>query len=167
MVDMRAAAPPLLPIFRSRLQGELLALALVDPSRQWTIDELARRTGEPYQTVAAEVRRLQEAELLVATTVGRTKLLSANEANVYLPPLAQLAIMAFGPPLVIGEEFGSVDGIEAIYIYGSWAARQRGEPGPTPNDIDVLVIGRPDRDEIYDAAQRAQRRLGREVNVTQ
>ena len=79
----------------------------------------------------------------------------------------QLAIMAFGPPLVIGEEFGSVDGIEAIYIYGSWAARQRGEPGPTPNDIDVLVIGRPDRDEIYDAAQRAQRRLGREVNVTQ
>ena len=89
-VDKRAAAPPLLPIFRSRLQGELLALALVDPSRQWTIDELARRTGEPYQTVAAEVRRLQEAELLVATTVGRTKLLSANEANVYLPPLAQL-----------------------------------------------------------------------------
>ncbi len=167
LVDMRAAAPPLLPIFRSRLQGELLALTLVDPSRQWTIDELARRTGEPYQTVAAEVRRLQEAEMLVATTVGRTKLLSANEANVYLPPLAQLAIMAFGPPLVIGEEFGSVDGVEAIYIYGSWAARQHGEPGPTPNDIDVLVIGRPDRDEIFDAAQRAQGRLGREVNVTQ
>ena len=28
------------------------------------------------------------------------------------------------------------------------------------------AIGRPDRDEIYEAAQRAQRRLGREVNVT-
>ena len=164
---MRAPAPPLLPIFRSQLQGELLALILVDSARQWTIDELADRTGEPYQTVATEVRRLQEAELLVATTIGRTKLLSANEANPYLRPLSQLAIMAFGPPLVIGEEFSSVDRIEAIFIYGSWAARYEGEPGAAPNDIDVLVVGRPDRDDLYDAAQRAQQRLGCEVNVTQ
>jgi predicted nucleotidyltransferase len=145
----------------------LLALVLADPARQWTVDELADRTGEPYQTVATEVRRLQEAELLEATPVGRTKLLSANEASPYLRPLSQLAMMAFGPPIVIGEEFTSVDGIEAIYIYGSWAARYQGEPGPAPNDIDVLVIGRPDRDEVYDAARRAQQRLGREVNVTQ
>lgn len=164
---MRATAPPLLPIFRSQLQGELLALVLADPARQWTIDELAERTGEPYQTVATEVRRLQDADLLVATTVGRTKLLSANEASPYRQPLSQLATMAFGPPLVIGEEFATIDGIETIYIYGSWAARYQGEPGPAPNDIDVLVIGRPDRDEVYDAARRAQQRLGREVNVTQ
>ncbi len=164
---MRAPAPPVLPIFRSQLQGELLALVLAEPSRQWTIDELSERTGEPYQTVATEVRRLQEAELLVATTIGRSKLLWANEANPYLRPLSQLVTMAFGPPLVIGEEFERVDGIEAIYIYGSWAARYLGEPGASPNDIDVLVIGRPDRDDVYDAAQRAQRRLGREVNVTQ
>ena len=164
---MRATAPPLLPIFRSRVQGELLALVLSDPPRQWTLDELAERTGQPYQTVATEVRRLHEADLLEATTIGRTKLLSANEANPYLQPLSQLATMAFGPPIVIGEEFASVDDIEAIYVYGSWAARYQGEPGPTPNDIDVLVIGRPDRDEVYDAARRAQQRLGREVNVTQ
>jgi predicted nucleotidyltransferase len=164
---MRAPAPPLLPIFRSQLQGELLALVLADPARQWTIDELAERTGEPYQTVATEVRRLEEAELLEATTVGRTKLLSANEASPYLRPLSQLATMAFGPPTVIGEEFATIDGIETIYIYGSWAARYQGQRGPAPNDIDVLVIGRPDRDEVYDAARRAQQRLGREVSVTQ
>ncbi len=164
---MRVAAPPLLPIFRSQLQGELLALVLADPTRVWTIDELVERTGEPYQTVATEVRRLHAADLLSVSTVGRTKLLSANEANPYLRPLSQLAIMAFGPPLVIGEEFASVDGIEAIYLYGSWAARYHGEPGGAPNDIDVLVVGRPDRDDVYDAARRSQQRLGREVNVTQ
>jgi predicted nucleotidyltransferase len=164
---VRATAPPLLPIFRSQPQGELLALVLVDPSRRWTVDELADRTGQPYQTVATEVRRLQAAGLLTATTVGRTKLLTVDEANPYVPPLTQLAIMAFGPPLVIGEEFASVEAIESISIYGSWAARYNGEPGPPPNDIDVLVIGRPDRDDVFAAAQRAQRRLGREVNVTQ
>jgi predicted nucleotidyltransferase len=162
-----AEAPPLLPIFRSRLQGEVLALTLPDPDREWTVDELAERTDEPYQTVAAEVRRLQRADLLTATTVGRTKLLTANRDSPYLRPLAELATMAFGPPTVIAEEFDRVDGIDAIYIYGSWAARYEGEPGPSPKDIDVLVLGKPDRDDVFDAAQRAQRRLGREVNLTQ
>jgi hypothetical protein len=164
---MPAEAPSALPIFRSRLQGELLALVLADASRRWTIDELARRTVQPYQTVATEVRRLQQAGLIRASTVGRSKLVWADETNPYVGPLRQLATMAFGPPLVLGEEFATVDGIESIYVYGSWAARHRGEPGPPPNDIDVLVIGRPDRDDVYAAARRAERRLGREVNVTQ
>ena len=163
---MRVAAPPLLPIFRSRLQGELLALVLVDPSRSWTIEELADRTGHPYQTVATEVRRLQDVQLVRIQTVGRTKLLSANESNPHVRPLTQLVLMSFGPPLVISEEFGTVSRIEQLMIYGSWAARYEGEVGPVPNDIDLLVIGRPDRDEVHEAALRAQQRLGREVNVT-
>lgn len=164
---MPAEAPPLLPVFRSRLQGEILALMLPDPDREWTVDELAERTGEPYQTVAAEVRRLQSAEVLDARTVGRTKMLSASRESPYLRPLSQLATMAFGPPTVIADEFGPVDGIEAVFIYGSWAARYEGQPGPSPKDIDVLVLGKPNRDEVFDAARRAERRLGREVNVTQ
>ena len=163
---MRVAAPPLLPIFRSRLQGELLALVLVDPSRSWTIEELSDRTGHPYQTVATEVRRLQDVQLVHIDIVGRTKLLSANESNPYVRPLTQLVLMSFGPPLVIAEEFGTVRRIEQLMIYGSWAARYEGEAGPVPNDIDLLVIGRPDRDEVHEAALRAQQRLGREVNVT-
>jgi predicted nucleotidyltransferase len=36
-------------------------------------------------------------------------------------------------------------GIEAAAIFGSWAARAAGEAGPSPVDVDLLVIGRPDR----------------------
>lgn len=55
--------------------------------------------------------------------------------------------------------------MEEAYIYGSWAARYRGEAGPIPNDIDVLVIGDVDEDEVFDAARDVERVLGREVNV--
>jgi predicted nucleotidyltransferase len=164
---VRVAPPPLLPIFRSRLQGELLALILTSSEHRWTIDELARRTGEPYQTIATEVRRLHDSGILKVATVGRTKLLTPNEQSPYVRPLTDLVAIAFGPPIVIAEEFSTVDNVEEIYIYGSWAARFTGEPGPQPNDVDVLVIGRPDRDDVHDAAQRAHHRLAREVNVTQ
>ena len=163
---VRAAAPALLPVFRSRLQGEVLALVLADPGVEWTVDDLARRTGQPYQTVGSEVRRLQDAELVVARSVGRTKLVRANEDSPYFRPLAQLAVMSFGPPLVVGEEFWSLEGVSQVIIYGSWAARYAGESGPAPHDVDVLLIGAPDRDDSYEAARRAEERLGREVNVT-
>jgi hypothetical protein len=163
---MRAAAPALLPVFRSRLQGEVLALVLADPGVEWTVDQLAARTGQPYQTIGSEVRRLQDSDLLVARSVGRTKLVRANEDSPYFRPLAQLAVMSFGPPLVIGEEFGSLPDASQVFIYGSWAARYAGEVGPAPHDVDVLIVGAADRDAAYDAARRAEQRLGREVNVT-
>lgn len=153
-------------MFRSRLQGELLALVLADPSRSWTVDALSQRTGHPYQTVATEVRRWEDIGVILVSLVGRTKLLRTNIDNPYVRPLTELALMAFGPPLVIAEEFEPVAGVERLFIYGSWAARYEGEPGPTPNDVDVLVVGRVNRDDVYAAAQRAQGRLGREVNTT-
>jgi predicted nucleotidyltransferase len=162
---VRTETPALLPVFRSRLQGELLALVLADPDAEWTVDDLAERTGHPYQTVANEVRRLQAADIVLARFIGRSKLLRANTGSPYFRPLAQLALMAFGPPLVVEEEFTPVDGIERIFIFGSWAARYAGESGPAPRDVDVLLVGAPDRDAAYEATRRAERRLGREVNI--
>jgi hypothetical protein len=139
---------------------------LSDPAVEWTVEELARRTGHPRQTVGNEVRRLEGAGLLLARAIGRTKLLKANAGSPYFEPLARLALMSFGPPLVIAQEFGGLRGVQRVFIYGSWAARYAGERGPAPHDVDVLVIGTADRDDVYEAARRAGQRLGREVSTT-
>jgi hypothetical protein len=39
------------------------------------------------------------------------------------------------------------------------------EPGPVPNDIDVLVVGDADRGAVYAASDRAQERIGMPVNA--
>lgn len=39
-----------------------------------------------------------------------------------------------------------------------------GRGGAPPHDIDVLVVGDVDRADVYEAAEQAQERLGREVN---
>ena len=163
---MRTSAPPLLPVFRSRLVGDLLALLLLDPDRRWATDELAERTGSAYPTLTRELRRLGEAGLLTTESVGRSNLWRANDRNPYFRPLSQLVAASFGPPQVLAEEFRDVTRVDDLYIYGSWAARAAGEPGPTPGDVDVLVLGRPTRVAVFDAARRAEQRLGHEVNPT-
>jgi len=57
-----------------------------------------------------------------------------------------------------------VSGAEKVLIFGSWAARYAGVAGPPPQDIDVLVVGKVDRADVYDAADRSHVRLGIEVN---
>jgi hypothetical protein len=94
--------------------------------------------------------------------VGRARLVSADSASRYTRPLTELLTLAFGPHLVIGEEFGSH--ATAVAIYGSWAARYEGIPGHAPHDIDVLVIGEVARRDLYEAAERAEQRLKLPVN---
>src|SRR5260370_12760905 len=74
-------------------------------------------------------------------------------------------LRSLGPCQVLADELADVPGIENAYLFGSWAARYAGQEGHPPADLDVLVIGRPDRDALDDAAQRAGPRLAREFNV--
>jgi hypothetical protein len=80
-----------------------------------------------------------------------------------LMPMTGLVSLAFGPQFVVGEEFGDL-GAVAVGIYGSWAARRAGVTGPAPDDVDVMVVGDVPRREMYEAAERAEQRLGLPVN---
>ena len=141
----------------------MLAWLLLHPENEHTLTDVAKRLGVPLTTLQREAQRLVEAGILQDRTIGRSRLLRANLANRSAAPLTQLLQGTFGPQTVIGEEF-HLAGAERVLIYGSWAARYHGTPGPSPNDVDVLVVGDADRADVYDAADRAQVRLGMQVN---
>ena len=160
---MRSEAPALLPIFRSQHQAAMLAWLLLHPDDEYTLTELAKRLEVPLTTLQRETQRLVEAGILQDRTLGRARLVRANVAHPVAAPLTQVLQVTFGPQTVIGEEFDVV-GADGVVIYGSWAERYHGAPGLPPNDVDVLVVGAVDRAEVYDAADRAQKRLGMQVN---
>ena len=160
---MRSNAPGLLPILRSQHLAEMLTLLLLHPDAEYTLSEVAGTLGLPLTTVQREAARLAGSGLIRERRVGRARLVSANPASRYTRPLTELVSLAFGPQFVIGEEFAAL-GAAAVAIFGSWAARYEGVTGPAPNDVDVLVIGDAPRSDMYEAAERAEERLGLPVN---
>jgi DNA-binding transcriptional ArsR family regulator len=163
----RQPAPALLPILRSQQQGEILALLLGDPDLELSLTEIAARTSTPHASVHREIERAEQAGLLVTRKVGTTRLVRANTASPYYAGLAEVLTRAFGVPAVLAEVLQPVGGIAAAYIYGSWAARHEGQTGQRPvGDIDVLILGEPDRDQLYAALSDAEERLGRPVQAT-
>jgi predicted nucleotidyltransferase len=162
---MQAPPPALLPLLRSRQQADLLTLVLLAPGREWSLTELAGRTGASVSSAQREMARAQDAGVVSSRRVGNTRLVTAADSPL-TGPLTELLLRSFGPRQVLAEELAGQPGIEEAFLFGSWAARYSGQPGPPPVDIDVLVIGNPDRDDLDEAAQRAGSRLAREVNVT-
>ena len=164
----RGATPSLLPVLRSRQQGELLARLLGDPDLEVSLTDLAAMLSIPVSSVHREIDRAQSAGLVTSRKVGNTRLVRANTASPYFAGLADVLVKAFGPPLVLAEALAGINGIDAAYIYGSWAAVFRGSGAPVSRpvaDIDVLVLGCPDRDKLYAALSATEQRLGRPVQV--
>lgn len=159
------ASPSLLPLLRSRMQGELLALLLLHPEREYSITELAEACGVSPTAVLREVERLVGGGILSDRRVGRSRLVKARTDTPLFRPLSELMSVTFGPLPLLAEALSNLPNVREAYIYGSWAARYRGEPGPPPGDVDVLVVGSPDPDALFDLAESVSRRLGREVNV--
>ncbi|MEX0674712.1 MAG: helix-turn-helix domain-containing protein [Gaiellaceae bacterium] len=156
-----------LPIFRSNAQASVLAtLFLAADERGLSLREVARRSRVAQSQAHREVTRLEEAGIVVSERVGKTRLVRPNPASPFREELAALVVKAFGPVPVLREQLGAVPGVEEAYIFGSWAVRLSGQPGPPPQDIDVLVIGEPELDLVYRAASEAERPLGRAVNPT-
>jgi predicted nucleotidyltransferase len=117
--------------------------------------------------VQREIERALAVGLVSERLVGRTRVIRADTTSPYFDGLSDVLVKAFGAPWVIGDALKGIVGIAAAYIYGSWAARYLGNDGQRPvGDIDLLVLGNPNREEVCAAASSVETRLGRPVQVT-
>ena len=163
---MKVAAPLLTPLLRSDVQGRLLANVFAAPEDEHSVTDLAARAKTSLTTALREVERAEAAGIVATRRVGNTRLVRADDRNPLFAPYRQILLATYGPPAILRQEFAEIAAIEGLFIFGSWAARYAGVPGPPPNDIDVMVVGKPNRAEVHDAAERAELRIGLPVQTT-
>jgi predicted nucleotidyltransferase len=157
---MRTTAPPLLPMFRSEMQLELLGLVLLQPDRPWTLGALGERLSAPASSIHRELLRLVDAGLV--TRDGRKRpheYRAALETPAYRP-LRDLLELTTGVPAKLEGALREFRDIRAAAVHGGWAA---GKVRPD-SDIDVIVVTESSRDEVQRALRRVGRSVGRDVD---
>lgn len=162
--DVRARAPATLPIFRSHLQGELLARLLLGPEREVSMLDLAVMLHTDLGTVMREVERQVRAEILVSRRTMAGRLVKRNTGSPLYEPLVRLLALTFGPAAVVAEEFGRFPSVREVHLFGAWAERYGHRTGDQPSDVEVLAIGDITPETAFDAAQEAAARLALPVH---
>ena len=157
-------APALLPLFRSEQQMRLLGVLFAPEAEPMSIRELADRAGVAQSTASREVARLAEHGIVADRHVGRTRLVSANRALPWAADLQAMLSKTIGVPAMLAAALGELGDVEEAWIYGSWAARYIGEQGPTPADIDVVVVGAVPLPAVRAAFRAVEAQVGLDVN---
>ncbi|WNM27349.1 hypothetical protein RN607_14290 [Demequina capsici] len=116
--------------------------------------------------MSREVDRLAVAGILNSRKIGSARIVAANPDYPFLAPLMQIIAGTYGPAALLHDAYVDLRGLEQLLIFGSWAARIVGQPGPFPNDVDVLVVGDVSNLEAHGIASDLERRIGRPVNAT-
>lgn len=155
-----------LPIFRTEAQAAILAEVFIYADDPLSLTDLAERVDRSLGTIHAEVERLERADLIRSRRLGRSRLVSANLESPYYPELRGLLLKAFGPAELLRKRLAAVEGVNRAFIYGSWATSEMGAATRQPRDIDVMVVGEPDLDDVHAAARDVEIEVGRPVNVT-
>ncbi|KSW18567.1 winged helix-turn-helix domain-containing protein [Cellulomonas sp. B6] len=156
----------LLPIFRTPAQGAILATLLLEPGREASIADLARRAGVAAPNALREVNKLINAGVLQDRRVGRSRLVSANKMSPFVEPLTQILSRTHGPVRVTRDALADLPGVELAVIIGSWAARALGHGGHPPRDLDVIVVGDPPTRQLRRINAHLEEALAMPVQIT-
>jgi len=162
---MKTLPASLMPIFRSEVQGRILAVLFANPGVEFSVSNLANRARTSLPTALRDVRRLSEAGILLIRATGNMRLVSVNREHSLYPAFSEIVLYSFGPLEVLRDKFADLEGVTAAYIFGSWAARYSGEQGVDPGDVDLLLVGQFDRSKAFEIALQAAKQVGKEINV--
>src|ERR1700691_675624 len=119
---MRSAPSALLPILRSQVAGDLLALLYLHPEDEFSLTEAASAISASLNAVHYEDARLSEGGLITTRKRGNLRLIRSVTDSLLSRPLTDLLAVTYGPLPVLSDLIASVEDITDAYIYWSWAA---------------------------------------------
>ena len=146
----------------SKARVKLLTLFLLNPESEFYIREIVRMTGENINGVRRELANLESFGLLIGRRRGNQHYFTVNRDFFLYTDLQQLVLKTEGVARVIRENLSSLQNIECMFIYGSFA---RGTAGGR-SDIDLFIVGDVNEEMLIPLVHTGERAINREINYT-
>jgi predicted nucleotidyltransferase len=146
------------------VQQRVLGLLFAQPDRRFRGSELIQLVQGGTGAVHRQLSRLASSGLITVHRVGNQKHYQANRESPVASELEGLVVKTIGIVEPLRRALKPLaQRIQAAFVYGSIAKRV----DRVTSDIDLLVISDALRySDIFQALQKAQRVLAREINPT-
>jgi predicted nucleotidyltransferase len=154
--------PALAALFPT-VRGDVLAATLTQPDKWWYLSELARFLQTTPSSLQRELKTLADSGILEQRREGTRAYFKAETRSPLFPELRGLLEKTAGLLPTLQQALEPFQAhIDCAFVYGSVARSQE----HALSDVDLLVIGDAGLADLAPALQKAESRLGREVNTT-
>jgi len=141
----------------------VLTATMTRPEKWWYLSELADFLKTRPSTLQRELATLVESGILEHRRDGRRTYFKAETRSPIFRDLRNLFEKTAGLIPTLQLALHPFDGkIVCAFVYGSIARREE----HTTSDIDLMIIGSLGLADISSSLRKAEKRLGREINVT-
>ena len=149
-------------LFGSEARVKILALFMVNPAVDFYLREIAKKTGLPVRAVERTVKKLVDIGLLRRDHRGNSVYFSVNREFPILPELKAIILKTVGLGDRLREALSEEQGVEAVFIYGSYAKDQE----DLESDVDLFVVGSVSPRALTPSLSRLEANLARPLNAT-
>ncbi len=157
---MTENSPASLLLGRSKIRQRILALIMDAPERRMHLRAIARAVETSAGTAARELDRLENAGLLRRVREGNQVYFEARPNQPLYGAIRDIVRQTVGAPAVVCRHLSGLSGVERAVIFGSYAHG----PLKPDSDVDLLIIGTPDRNDLTERLEIAGLEIGRPVN---
>jgi len=146
--------------FSSKIRSKLLDAFLSLPKARFYIRELERKINEEAKNISRELKNLENLGLLTSESQGNQKYYLVNKDFFLYSELKGIILKTTGVLGLLKEALVNLKGIEAAFIYGSYATGKETES----SDVDLIIVGKPDLTELNEEIRGLEDKLSREIN---
>ena len=147
-------------LFTPKLRRRLLAHYFTHPQEAHYVREAAALLNLDAGNLSKEFRKLAQEGLFQEERKGRIKFYRLNPRYPLYHEIKQIVFKTEGVEGSLRKLVNEFPEIELAFIYGSYAQGKE----KAASDIDLVVVGRPERKAFTSRIRKLEDRLGREIN---
>jgi len=128
--------------------------------KRFYLRELEKKTGENINALRRELQNLLKANLLISYKEGNLKYYAINKKFPLYAELKRIIYKTIGLNNYLREKLADYGSIKLAFIYGSIARDEE----RINSDIDLLVVGDINEDELNRLVSDIEEDINREIN---
>lgn len=146
------------PLTKNR--AELLKLFFTNPDRDFYMQEIGRILGKKPGIFQRTLNNLVSEGILESEYKANARYFKVNKNYLLYKEFKSIVFKTVGVSGSLKEVLEKVGDVKLAFIYGSFAKEKENYI----SDIDLVVIGNSDEDELIKELDKLEERLQREIN---
>lgn len=145
---------------KSDLRRRVLLYFFTNPDEVLYLREIADILKIDPGNLSRELGRLENEGIFSSQIKGNQKYFILNKKYPLYREIRSVIFKTIGIEGRLKKIVDGIKGIEIAAIYGSFASGHEN----SRSDIDILIIGNPDQDELMDKIENVEKDVAREIN---
>lgn len=143
-------------------QALILELFFNHPERSYFFRQIAGLIDKKPGVFQRDINKLVENGILLSEYQANSRFFKLNKSYHLYNEFKSIFLKTVGAVGKLKERLTSVKNIKLAFIFGSFA----GNKDDQYSDVDLMIIGSPDEDELITTVSKIETELGREVNYS-